>query len=270
MASIPDGNGLFEYLQVDVEVDVVEAGGFSLQSDLSTASRRVVAWGSVDSSHETAVPLTCVDLGTGVQRVPIYFNGAAIRAWGMDGPFTVSAELLDGPYTVYLDLSDAYYSDGWEQPRRPTATQSSSGPTHSSPARSATLEGIPTGMVCTTDWTSRSRWPPWRGAPTACTASWRTVPVTSSKPLKRSLTWTVNRVRSFCTSTVCSSAAVAVTGRTRSPWCWSMPMAMTWTAWTTAPTSTLTRTWSDANLSGSVVDGDGFHTGSEKNEVDRR
>ena len=100
-----DGNGLFEHLQVDVEVDVTEAGTFAFLAALTTASGDLITLGSLAPNLNRDAPVTSATLATGVQDVSIYFNGRDIRTFGANGPYTVSVGLFDEGGTL-LDTAD--------------------------------------------------------------------------------------------------------------------------------------------------------------------
>lgn len=91
----PDGNGLFEHLEFSAGVEVTEAGNFTVLATLADAGGSLISWGSLDPDLTRHAPLLNTTLDVGVQSVPIYFNGFAIRTAGADGPYTVEIGLYD-------------------------------------------------------------------------------------------------------------------------------------------------------------------------------
>jgi hypothetical protein len=90
-----DGNGLFEHLKVDVEMNVTVAGAFGFMPVLLSSSGDLVAVGSLDPDLSSMAPLLDATLGPGAQTLSFYFNGRAIRDSGTGGPYSVSVELVD-------------------------------------------------------------------------------------------------------------------------------------------------------------------------------
>ncbi|HEX6288525.1 MAG TPA: hypothetical protein VFZ66_05000 [Herpetosiphonaceae bacterium] len=90
-----DGNGLFEYLRVDVEVSATQASTVGVTALLTTANGDLIAMGSLTPDANRSAPLTIADLTPGIQKLTIYFSGADIRALGAADPYTVSLELTD-------------------------------------------------------------------------------------------------------------------------------------------------------------------------------
>jgi len=100
-----DSNGLFEHLQVDIEVHVIQAGNFGFLAALTTVSGDLITLGSLDPNLNRDAPVTNATLATGVPDVSIYFNGRDIRLFGADGPYTISVGLFDDQGTL-LDTAD--------------------------------------------------------------------------------------------------------------------------------------------------------------------
>lgn len=86
-----DGNGLFEHLQMDVEVNVTQPGLLAFDAHLLTADGQIVTiWGSLTPEIQLSVPLRHATLqAVGRQSISIYFNGQAIRRSEVDGPYTI-------------------------------------------------------------------------------------------------------------------------------------------------------------------------------------
>ncbi|MEE9174119.1 MAG: Ig-like domain-containing protein [Thermoplasmata archaeon] len=79
-----DGDGLFNYLVVDVAIDVADAGTVLLEAYL------------YDSTFTLFLAISNVtSLEVGPQTVPLWFDGALITASERDGPYTVELYLYD-------------------------------------------------------------------------------------------------------------------------------------------------------------------------------
>jgi hypothetical protein len=90
-----NGNGFFDELQIDVAIDVLEVGQYSIYSDLYAGNGEKVADGVFTT-------LGREPLATGVQTVTLIFDGKTLREAGLDGPY-----MLD-----YLDvkhIADEFY-----------------------------------------------------------------------------------------------------------------------------------------------------------------
>jgi hypothetical protein len=84
-----DGDGFFDHLAVEVQIEVREGGIFLLTADL---------WGSLidrTSNFTTLAP--------GLHAVPVWFDGRHINASDVDGPYQVSLVLYDFVTTEFLD-----------------------------------------------------------------------------------------------------------------------------------------------------------------------
>lgn len=80
-----DGNGLFDRLVVDVEVDVLRAGFYTWSYKLTGADGTEIDFGSASGS-----------LAAGVGNLRLTFSGEAIGASGIDGPYPLRDLLLFG------------------------------------------------------------------------------------------------------------------------------------------------------------------------------
>ncbi|NUM44030.1 MAG: PD40 domain-containing protein [Anaerolineales bacterium] len=74
-----DGNGLYEWLHFDAEVNVVEAGDYIVSALLVSEDGQLI------SSVSTDVTLT-----TGIQTVTLSFDGDDLRNRQLDGPYTIT------------------------------------------------------------------------------------------------------------------------------------------------------------------------------------
>ncbi len=90
-----DGDGLYEFLQVDVELSVAQAGNYGFTTALIGPQEQFVAVGALTPDIQRTAPVTGVALTVGRQVVPIYFDGRAIRSSRTDGPYIVRVGLSD-------------------------------------------------------------------------------------------------------------------------------------------------------------------------------
>lgn len=86
-----NGNGLYDRLVVDVEVDLLEAGAYSWSYKLATQSQAEIEF-RADSGN----------LDMGVQQLRLTFTGSVIGASGANGPYLLTDLLLEGPGGVSL------------------------------------------------------------------------------------------------------------------------------------------------------------------------
>jgi formylglycine-generating enzyme required for sulfatase activity len=99
-AADEDGNGLYDYLDVDVGIFVTEAGTLSLSAVLA---------GGVGEFIDLANAVAEIT-ATGIHTFTLRFAGEAIRESGLDGPYTVApVTLLDDDTLIQLDQDDT----GW-------------------------------------------------------------------------------------------------------------------------------------------------------------
>jgi hypothetical protein len=96
-----DGDGLYDLLVIEVQVEVEEAGQYRLEGWLEGQDGSLISWASSD-------PLS---LAVGVHSLSLPFSGPAIRAYNTDGPFTLMAlKLLKGDAYEVLDEVDIAYT----------------------------------------------------------------------------------------------------------------------------------------------------------------
>jgi len=96
-----DGDGLYDLLEIDVPVEIEDAGWYRLEGWLGGEGDALVSWTTSD-----LISVTVVDTYT----FPIAFSGLAIHAHSADGPFTLKAlKLLKGDgYQVVDEVGVAY------------------------------------------------------------------------------------------------------------------------------------------------------------------
>lgn len=90
-----DGNGLFEHLRLNVELDVSTTDDYGILATLTDSAGNGIAIGSLDPDIFRSVPLTGATLNPGIQTIPIYFSGFSVRASVADGPYTANISLYD-------------------------------------------------------------------------------------------------------------------------------------------------------------------------------
>jgi hypothetical protein len=88
-----DDNGLFEFLKVDVQVNVATAGRYAVNTVLQAADGDVLGIGSVTPVIQTNSPQISLGLPSGTQTVTVYFSGFAIRSSSNNGPYTATVSL---------------------------------------------------------------------------------------------------------------------------------------------------------------------------------
>ncbi|RLF35985.1 MAG: hypothetical protein DRN03_04260, partial [Thermoplasmata archaeon] len=74
-----DGDGLYDYLTIEVEVNVTSEGNYSLEGQLNDLIHSGVEW-EMNSSH----------LDVGIQRIKLNFDGVTIRKQEINGPYSIS------------------------------------------------------------------------------------------------------------------------------------------------------------------------------------
>ncbi|MFQ6012176.1 MAG: Ig-like domain-containing protein [Thermoplasmata archaeon] len=87
-----DTDGLFDFLVVNVTVNVSEAGTYFFTGLLHDPSFILLT----SATNNT-------DVSVGVQTVRLQFSGPAINASGVDGPYTVDLEVLDATSLDFVD-----------------------------------------------------------------------------------------------------------------------------------------------------------------------
>ncbi len=111
-----DGDGLYNALTIDVDIDVTNASGFVLSGVLTNASDSIIATASV-------VTIGANSLSVGTHTLTLYFNGLSIGDAGFDGPYKLQnltlmdanqaadVAYLQNPYTT-----TAYSVTAFQQP----------------------------------------------------------------------------------------------------------------------------------------------------------
>ncbi len=136
----PDGE--FNVLEVNVGVDVAEAGGFIVLANL---------W-DLGMTVNIASELRLVTLAQGPQVVPVDFSGIAIRNSAIDGPYTVElllAVLVDGS-PVFID-TDTYTTSAYTSTQFQSTTPA---PLSGTVRDILTTSGIPFASIVAYDYTN--------------------------------------------------------------------------------------------------------------------
>lgn len=110
-----DGNGLFEFLEVKVEVDVSDPGTFVLQGFLVDGVGNVIALSTLEPDLFRMAPVNIIDLNSGIQEVTLYFEGYAIQTSEIDGPYNIQLFLSDDNRTVIEELNFASSTYSYQQ-----------------------------------------------------------------------------------------------------------------------------------------------------------
>jgi hypothetical protein len=94
-----DGDGLYNYLTMDVGVKVTSAGNYSVEGLLYDVNRSIV----VSTRNDTY-------LDVGVRSVLLNFDGLKIRRHGINAPFNLSHLILYDENNTLLDYRDFAYT----------------------------------------------------------------------------------------------------------------------------------------------------------------
>ena len=101
-----DSDGFFDYLIIEVTVEVYEAGSFMVEVELNDSSGiNICGYGSGST------------LGVGIHVVPLPMEGIKIWDHGVDGPYMIHASLHSYPWAFvdeYQDVTDPYTYDQFE------------------------------------------------------------------------------------------------------------------------------------------------------------
>jgi hypothetical protein len=93
-----NGDGLYDYLTIDVGVNVTSAGDYSISGELHDATGYEISW----SFNDTRFYI-------GNQTVKLNFDGKAIQKHGLNGPYYLkNLMLLDENYELLDFIVDAY------------------------------------------------------------------------------------------------------------------------------------------------------------------
>ncbi|KKM61035.1 hypothetical protein LCGC14_1535800, partial [marine sediment metagenome] len=105
------GDGDFDYLTVDVELVVENAGNYALNARLLDQAENEIIWASTSSSLEAGIP----------QTMQLNFSGSEIFANGVDGPYylrdvyaynTIDSTLSDSTYEAHTTAAYAFSDFG--------------------------------------------------------------------------------------------------------------------------------------------------------------
>ena len=94
-----NGNGLYDVLEIDVQLNVLQAGNYELNGDLVDGAGGTVAVAAVSTLRDNLGSLQ-----PGTRVLTLRFDGRTIRRHAADGPFSLAAVLLKdqtaGAFTV--------------------------------------------------------------------------------------------------------------------------------------------------------------------------
>lgn len=99
-----DGDGLFEFLTIETELNVNEPGNYQLTGWLQSGSGL-----AQDIGHGVAI----VNLSPGPQRVALNFNATNIYQHKLDGPYRLGYLLVTNDDHAIVDSSSKTYDTGW-------------------------------------------------------------------------------------------------------------------------------------------------------------
>ena len=123
-----DGDGYYDYLVVNVGLNVTKAGKYNLSGSLYSGLYEyyiTYAWQSVT-------------LSAGAQTVPMYFSGSEIRRSKIDGPYYVSFYIWNEAYTFYTSGEHTTSTYSYTSFKPPAAVFS---PPHSDLGSDTDLDG---------------------------------------------------------------------------------------------------------------------------------
>jgi len=103
-----DSDGLYNYLVVDVVVNLSSSGYFAIYAAMYDSS-----WLSIDDEY------TETFLDAGIQAVEIRFDGISINTCGIDGPYNVQLFLYNSSYATVdedLHVTAAYAASDFQRP----------------------------------------------------------------------------------------------------------------------------------------------------------
>lgn len=107
-----NNNGLYEYLDVVVPVDIRDAGTYSITANLDSIT------GTVATAYTSTVGVV-----SGTNQLLLRFNGGAIATSGIDGPYSVTDLVVwrkgqydSAPIRVVLRRTNVYSYAGFEAP----------------------------------------------------------------------------------------------------------------------------------------------------------
>jgi hypothetical protein len=99
-----DGDGLYDFLNIDVGVSVNIAGNYTMLGDLYDVNRNEIVWSIND---------TYLDIGN--QTIKLYFDGKAIQKHGVNGPYYLKdLALLDENYELLGYIVDVYTTSAYD------------------------------------------------------------------------------------------------------------------------------------------------------------
>jgi parallel beta-helix repeat protein len=105
-----DSDGLYDFLVVDVSVDVSEAGYYDISAWLASNSW---VWITVGGNYTY--------LDSGLQTVEILFGGYKIHSSSFDGPYYAYLELYDGLFNLLESCTHTTQAYTWDQFSTPSA-----------------------------------------------------------------------------------------------------------------------------------------------------
>jgi hypothetical protein len=96
-----DSNGLYDYLRVDVELDILLAGKYTL-----------TGWLYDSDGTQIVMTTNSVALGAGLQTMPLDFDGSSIYLNGTNGPFSLKYLTVHHSNGMLMDTIKNAYTTG--------------------------------------------------------------------------------------------------------------------------------------------------------------
>lgn len=97
-----NGDGLYDYLTVDVGVDVLTPGVYTLSGNLFDLGGKEIVW-SIDQ----------VNLSAGSHKMQINFDGKTIQKSGVNGPYKLKGTLAGENWSMVDIISDEYITQAY-------------------------------------------------------------------------------------------------------------------------------------------------------------
>ena len=95
-----DGDGLYDYLVIEVEVDVISTGYYAINGQLTDTLNQEITWSSIGSQY----------LDRGIHRLTLQFDGKLINVYRKNGPYFLrNLQIYDTDNTDNNDWKELAY-----------------------------------------------------------------------------------------------------------------------------------------------------------------
>ncbi len=98
-----DGDGVYDYLVVDLKINVSKAGKYYIGGSLYGGSTTYASGGYTYTGYGTYIGWAWqeVYLSSGEQTIPLYFDGSAIKRSAVNGPYSANVYIYNESYSSY-------------------------------------------------------------------------------------------------------------------------------------------------------------------------